>query len=219
MKNLKIIKKYEADNYFSRNFKNYKKLIHDHKITNLINSTSIKANSILEIGSANGFQLKQYADILKSKKNYGIDLSKKAIISGKKTFKDIKFFNYSSLEIGKLKQKFDLIICGFFLYQLDRSEIFKQFDLIYKTLNKNGYLIIYDFDPLFKHSNKNKHSKNIISYKSNYINFLEESGVFKNIYRNRFVVEKYDINEYKSRDTSINLFQKIEFVDAFPNNL
>ena len=219
MKNLKKIKKYEADNYFSRNSKDYKKIDHDQKITDLINVTSIKANSILEIGSANGIRLKQYADILKSKKNYAIDLSKKAIISGKKNFKDIKFFNYSSLEIGKLKQNFDLVICGFFLYQLDRSEIFKQFDLIYKTLNKSGYLIIYDFDPLFKHSNKNKNSKNIISYKSNYLNFLEESGVFKNIYRNRFVAKKSETIKYKSRDRSLNLFQKIEFEDAFPNNL
>ena len=33
----------------------------------------------LEIGCANGFKLNQYSKILKTKINYGVDLSKKAI--------------------------------------------------------------------------------------------------------------------------------------------
>ena len=47
---------------------------------------------------------------------------------GSKKYKDLKLFNYSSLQISKFKTKFDLIICGWFLYLLDREYLFKQFD-------------------------------------------------------------------------------------------
>ena len=40
-----------------------------------------------------------------------------------------------------MKHKFDLIICDF-LYLLDRELIFEQFDQIYKSLNKNGFLML-----------------------------------------------------------------------------
>ena len=64
-------------------------------------------------------------------------------------------------------------------------DIFKQFDLIYTKLNRNGYLIIEDFDPLFHHTNYNKNYKNIKSYKMRYDIFLEQSGLFELIYKKR----------------------------------
>ena len=85
----------------------------------------------------------------------------------------------SSLKIDKINVKFDLIICGFFLYLLDREEIFKQFDLIYIKLNNNGYLIINDFDPLFNHTNKNIHNRKLKTFKMKYDYFLEQSGYLK----------------------------------------
>ena len=59
-----------------------------------------------------------------------------------------------------------LILIGFFasIFNSFFSSIylsgfnFKQFDLIYKKLNKNGHLIIIDFNPTFKHTNR--HHKN-----------------------------------------------------------
>ena len=41
---------------------------------------------------------------------------------------NLKLLNLSSIEIDKIKESFDFIICGFFLYHLDRELIFKQFD-------------------------------------------------------------------------------------------
>ena len=46
-------------------------------------------------------------------------------------------------------------------------------------------MIIQDFDPLFKHTNKNIHNKKFKSFKMSYDNFLEESGLFKMIYKKR----------------------------------
>jgi hypothetical protein len=151
-----------------------------------------------------------------------IDLSSKAIISGRAKYKKIKLLKLSSLEIYKIKPQFDLIICGFFLYLLDREEIFNQFNLIYKKLKTDGYLIIEDFDPMFKHSNKNIYHKSLKSFKMNYSNFLEESGLFKMIYKIRndehFKSNK-DKKSFKSNDTSISLFKKMNFNEIYPNDL
>ena len=123
MKNINLIKKKEADRYFVR-YKSYLP-VNNEKILNLIKINSIKANNILEIGCINGDMLNQYSKLCKSKKSYGVDLSKKAILDGKRRYKDLKLLNISSIEIDKIKVNFDLIICGFFLYHLDRELIFK----------------------------------------------------------------------------------------------
>jgi hypothetical protein len=149
-------------------------------------------------------------------------LSSKAIILGRKKYKKLKLLQLSSLEIHKIKPQFDLIICGFFLYLLDREEIFNQFNLIYKKLTSNGFLIINDFDPLFKHSNTSMHNKNLKSFKTSYDNFLEESGLFKTVYKIRNNINLLKANDkkiFKSNDVSISLYKKIDFVDSYPQNL
>jgi ubiquinone/menaquinone biosynthesis C-methylase UbiE len=225
-KNLKIVKKKEADNFFKRNLHFYNSPegldTKDYRILDLIKVNNLRPKSVLEIGCSTGIRLNQYQNILNTKINYGIDLSSKAINLGKKKYKKLKLFKLSSLEINKIKENFDLIICGFFLYLLDREEIFNQFNLISKKLKLNGYLIINDFDPLFKHSNTSIHNKNLRSFKTSYDNFLEESGLFKIIYkiRNNFTLTKtIDKKKYKSDDNSITLYKKIDFIDSYPENL
>lgn len=224
-KNLKIAKK-EADNFLKRNLHFYNSPesldTKDYRILDLIKVNNLRPKSVLEIGCATGIRLNQYQNILNTKINYGIDLSSKAINLGRKKYKKLKLLKLSSLEINKIKVNFDLIICGFFLYLLDRKEIFNQFNLIYKKLKLNGYLIINDFDPLFKHSNTSMHNKNLRSFKTSYDNFLEESGLFKTIYkiRNNFTLtKKTDKKKYKSEDNSIDLYKKIDFIDSYPENL
>ncbi|OUU53338.1 MAG: hypothetical protein CBC25_00600 [Pelagibacteraceae bacterium TMED65] len=220
--NIKIVKKKEADKYFVRNLDFFNSSKSDYRIIDLIKINKIKPNSILEIGCANGIKLNEYRINLNSKVNYGIDLSSKAISSGRKRFKKLKLIKLSSLEIEKIKLKFDLIICGFFLYLLDRDEIFKQFDLIHKKLNNNGHLIIQDCDPLFKHTNSSVHNKDLKTFKMSYDNFLEESGLFKIIYKirnNTNLMTAHDTKDFKSEDTAITLFKKIDFIKSYPENV
>ena len=164
MKNLNLLKSKEANEYFKRNCETQDSILY-YNIINLLKISKIKPKNILEIGCANGSKLNIYQKQLKPSVSYGIDLSDKAINHGIKKYKKLKLLHLSSLNINKIKIKFDLIICGYFLDQLDRNEIFKQFDLIYKKLNKNGYLIIYDFDPLFRHTNNNIHHNNLLTFK------------------------------------------------------
>ena len=108
----------------------------------------------------------------------------------------------------------------FFLNLLDREEIFNQFNLIYKKLTINGYLIINDFDPLFKHTNTSVHNKNLRSFKMSYDNFLEESGLFKVIYKIRYNVKSVnDKKKFKSDETCLTLYKKINFINSYPENI
>jgi len=222
MSNIKIVKKKEANKYFKRNLDFFNSTKSDYRILDLLKTSNIKPKSILEIGCANGIKLNEYQKNLNSKINYGIDLSSEAIKSGKKKFKKLKLIKLPSLEIEKIKIKFDLIICEFFLYLLDREEIFNQFNLIYKKLNKNGYLIIQDCDPLFKHTNSSIHNTKLKTFKMSYDNFLEESGLFKIIYKirnNTNLMIAHDTKKFKSEDTAITLFKKIDFVESYPENV
>ena len=168
MKNVNLVKSKAANDYYKRNLNDQNKFIPNIIYLEFIKS--LKPKSILDIGCEDGRLLNIYHKYLKTKINYGIDLSDIAIKKGKNKYKKIKLLKLSSLKIDKIKVKFDIIICGFFLYLLDREEVFKQFDLIYKKLNNNGYLIINDFDPLFNHTNKNIHNKNLKSFKMKYDN-------------------------------------------------
>ena len=218
MKNLNLIKKKEADRYFERN-KNQNLNLIDKKIFELIRINSIKANNILEIGCNDGNKLNQYSKLCNSKKSYGVDLSKKAILSGKQKYKNLKFLNISSVEIDKIKINFDFIICGFFLYHLDRELIFKQFDLIHEKLSKNGLLLIWDFDPLFKHSNRDFNTRKLITFKMSYDNFLTESGLFEVVYKNKYKTSTRDKRKFKSNKVSLTLFKKINFQKTYPENI
>ena len=217
MKNVNLFRKKQADRWFVRNKGSL--LAKDEKILDLIKINSIKANNILEIGCANGNKLNQYSKLCKSKKSYGVDLSKKAILDGKRRYKDLKLLNISSFEIDKIKANFDFIICGFFLYHLDRELIFKQFDLIHNKLSKNGLLLIWDFDPLFKHSNKDFNTKKLTTFKMSYDNFLLESGLFEIVYKHKFIISNKDKRKFKSNSVSLTLFKKIEFKKEYPENL
>ena len=126
----------------------------------------------------------------------------------------------SSLEIDKINKKFDLVICGFFLYLLDREEIFKQFDLIYKKINLNKYLIIEEYEPLFNHTNyDNRNKNNLKIFKQSYTDFLVSSGLFKLIYKFTKEMPKRDKRKFKSNEYSLSLYQKIDFVENYPENI
>lgn len=230
MKNLKLTKK-DANNYYKRNFKYYEDIYKEknthfknyfNKVSNLLKLNNVKPKSILMLGCGDGNKLYYHKKILKSQINCGIDISSSAIQSGKKRYKDIQLFNMTSLELIE-KYKYDFVICNHFLYQLDREEIFSQFNKIYKKINIGGYLLIEDFDPLFKHTNINIHNKKIKSYKMSYDNFLEESGLFKLVSKIRISQKstwaRKDKKNFKSDDLGLSLFKKINFDKSFPENI
>ena len=92
-------------------------------------------------------------------------------------------------------------------------------NLIYKQLNNNGYLIIEDFDPLFKHTNYNIHNKRLKVFKMSYDNFLVESGLFEILYKLKYKTLTRDKRKFKSDKISLTLFKKINFQKSYPEGV
>ena len=88
--------------------------------------------------------------------------------------------------------------------------------VILKKLNKEGFLIIEDWDPSFNHTNINGHNKKLMTFKMNYSNLLEQSGLFKMIHKNRFPIHNSFNKKFKSNDASIGLYKKIDFIKEYP---
>ena len=229
-KNIYKVKHTEGDSYHKRNLDYYKNKnnffeknseIPPSIILDLIKTTKIKPKNILEIGCGPGKKLDFYREEFKiSGDCTGVDLSKLAIKFGKKFYKKLKLYEMSSLEIDKINKKFDLVICGFFLYLLDREEIFKQFDLICKKINPNKYLIIEDYEPLFNHTNyDNRNKSNLKIFKQSYTDFLVSSGMFKLIYKITIEIPNSDKRKFKSNECSLSLYQKIDFVENYPEKV
>ena len=153
------------------------------------------------------------------KKNYakltGIDISKKAISYCKKNYKNINFYNLDSLKILKLKDNFDVIILGYFLYLLPREKLFKQFDLITRKLSNNGTLIINDFKTNYPCYNFNK---KILSFKTDYEQFLICSNNYELIYKKEIINKQY-ISKYINPNSLVSAYRKINFLDKFSRDL
>tara|TARA_Y100001970_G_scaffold70320_1_gene89549 strand:- start:196 stop:855 length:660 start_codon:yes stop_codon:yes gene_type:complete len=182
----------EGDNWFDRN----KNTIHENvKIgIDFFISFVNKKNKILEIGCSDGKNLNYLSEKLPHYELdlYGIDPSKKAIESGNQNYRkiDLKVGTSDQLKYGD--KFFDLIICGFFLYLVDRNLIFKTVSEIDRILKEGGYLIIVDFDVPTPFSNDYKHYKDIQSYKNDYSKFFIGGGHYTLIGKKQFSHENKD---------------------------
>tara|TARA_B100000787_G_scaffold169111_1_gene159393 strand:- start:2043 stop:2666 length:624 start_codon:yes stop_codon:yes gene_type:complete len=165
----KIIKKASIENHRRNRYARIKVATKKNLVFKIISKNKIKPKKILEIGSSTGYLLESFRKNYNSQ-CYGIDTSKSAISEGKKLFKKINL-TYGMFEDSKLKNlKYDLIICGFFLFMLPPSKILNLFSEIDKSLNNGGYVIIND------HYNKSnsfeikdyKHEKKLKVYRWDY---------------------------------------------------
>ena len=178
-----IIKKIGDDNH-KRNRKFRIEVNKNHPVVKLILKNKIKPKKILEIGCSTGFVLETIRNFTKAK-CYGIDVSKKAIIEGKKNFKKV------NLKVGLFenqktkKSNFDLIISGFFLFLLPPEKILNLFDKIDKSLKYNGHLIIYDFYNYKFKKKKYKHNKQIKVYRWDYKKIMLSLPYYKLIHKNK----------------------------------
>jgi predicted TPR repeat methyltransferase len=214
-KNLTKFIKYDSDAFYKRSINRI--IINKDRTFKIIKKNTIKFKNILEIGCQDGHREIIYKSLNKNIKYYGVDVSKKAIKIGKSYNRNI--FNLSSLKIDKLNKKFDLIVLGFILYLMNREDIFKQMDVIYKCLSPNGHLIIQDFESNITHYNQYRNYKKIFTYKTNYSNLLKSSNLFLLIDKKIYVPRKKKEEKFKYNNRSISLYKKIIFEKFFPKNL
>ncbi len=187
----KIIKKASLDNHARNRHARLAVASKKNLVFQIVSKNNIKPKKILEIGSSTGYLLENFRTNFNCQ-CYGIDTSKSAIAEGKKLFKNVNL-THGMFENSKLiNLKFDLIICGFFLFMLPPSKILNLFSKIDLSLKNEGHIVINDF------YNKNnsfkikdyKHEKKLKVYRWNY------KKVFLSLpyYKKKDIIKRFNSN-------------------------
>lgn len=156
-------------------------------------------SKILEIGCCCGYRLNQLCKVINCNL-YGQDLSPFAIDYGKEMYPNINFKQGNILNIT-YKEKFDVIICGFFLYYIASTDLNKIILKIKELLKPQGYLLIYDF---YKKDFMEKNCKireNLMMHKMDHSKLFLELSEFHLIARN--ILTDDANNYYKNLDCAI----------------
>ena len=170
----RIFYKSEGDKYFKRNGPRINK-----SIFKAVKFLQPNPNSnVFEIGCGCGSTLKKIENKFKTNV-YGLDASKKAIdyAINKNNLKNMYHDTFISFKTNK---KFDVIITGGFLYVTPDNLLKSTIKKLFNLMKKNSYLIIWDYDTPFNYKNSWKYDKNIISYKRNLLQIINNS--YKNFY-------------------------------------
>ena len=173
-----IFKQTEANNYHTRNrsSKSNDDISYDLKvIKETLFPFSNRIENILELGCGDATKL-NYLSKTFNAKGYGVDLSSIAIKEASINFPYLQLFNNGADEIIFDRNQFDLIYLGFFLYVLDREDLYGVMSNVDKYLNDGGFLVIVDFDYGNQVRVPYKHNDKIKTYKSDYSKILLSSG-------------------------------------------
>lgn len=173
-----IFKQTEANNYHNRNrsSKSNRDISYDLKvITETLIPFSNQVENILELGCGDATKL-NYLSKLFNAKGFGVDLSGLAIKEASINFPDLQLFNNGADEKIFHRNQMDLIFLGFFLYVLDRDDLYIVMSNVDYYLKDGGFLVILDFDYGNQVTVPYKHNDKIKTYKSDYSKILLSSG-------------------------------------------
>lgn len=147
-------------------------------------SLKIKPNGlkILEVGCGSGvnlYYLKKNYDCI----CYGIEPNESLVNKLNKDYKsrniDIKFLQGFSNNLEFEDNFFDLIICWSVLHWVDRNQILQSLGEILRVTKK--YILLMDFCPFTPYKTNYHHQKNTYTYKTDYSDVLEKTGIVRKI--------------------------------------
>ena len=157
-----------------------------------------KAGKILDIGCGNGRDSNYF-----NKKGFqvtGIDISQKAIQKNSKN--KIKNLSFKKFDIGrdKIKDKFDIIYCRFFVHTVDELLEDKLIRLIKNSHKKSG-MAFFEFrnfkDKIFGNFNAKDHNR-VIEFEKGHFRRIIDSKIFKKKFmtetKSKIVYEKSGVN-------------------------
>jgi SAM-dependent methyltransferase len=183
-----IFKKTEANNYHERNKdKNHEGHV-SYDLEILVETLKPFAKdimSILELGCANGNKLaylvKKFEAI-----GYGVDLSSSALEDARRRYPELKFEHAGADERIFHKNSMDLVYLGFFLYVLDREDVYTTMANVDYYLKAGGFVAIFDFDYGINAKFPYAHNKDITTFKSDYAKILLSSGHYHLVSKTSF---------------------------------
>jgi SAM-dependent methyltransferase len=207
----KIFKESEANNYHERNKdKNHEvQVSYDLEIlVETLKPFSKDIMSILELGCANGIKLAylvKHFDAI----GYGVDLSSSALEDARMRYPELNFEHAGADERIFHKNSMDLVYLGFFLYVLDREDVYTTMANVDYYLNNSGFVAILDFDYGINAKFPYAHNKDITTYKSDYAKIFLSSGHYHLVSKTSF--------QHDSRIFSIDPNLRISLSILFKN--
>ncbi len=174
----------EGDNWLDRNREKLQANAKNDPVMRAMDLYDIHCTKVLEVGCSNGWRL----DRIRRKYNakcYGIDVSEKALDEGTGLYPEIKLLmgEAACFPDPLIPPDFDLVIMGFCLYALDRSDLFAMAAEVDRHLQDDGHLVIYDFYPNWPHSKPYSHHPGLKTYKMRHDHLFTANPAYHQIGR------------------------------------
>lgn len=208
----------EADAWFQRNEEALKTQKEITKTARFVlqflkeNKILSGGESILEIGSSYGYNLKYLSEQLEGGMYYGIDPSADAIEYGKVKYKqEIELHHGRSDNLPWEDEKMDVVILGFCMYQVDRKYLMRTISEVDRVLKENGFLMLIDFDTDIPYKRENKHTSGIYTFKMKYENLFLANPQY-------YLVEKKSFS-HTSHCFTEDIQERLAFTVLYKNNI
>lgn len=143
--------------------------------------------TILDLGGATGRIAAGFLRDHPTWRAHVMDLSKDAIIAGKRAFPNVHFINGSITNFDFPCAGYDVVVICAVLHFLERrllSSAVANSDL---ALADGGFLVLHDFDPPHRRANHYSHNPGLFTYKQDYASCYLALGIYHLEYRRSWV--------------------------------
>lgn len=176
-----IFSEFEGNRWFERNREALEQFDPQKDLPlRIMELYSLRPQSVLEIGGANGFRLAAIRERYATARLAVVEASKEAIQDGKSRYPFIDFSHGVASAIS-LEEIFDLIIVNFVFHWVDRASLLRSVAEIDRLLEDGGFLIIGDFFPSNQLRVPYHHlpGQKVYTYKQNYAAPFLASGLYR----------------------------------------
>ena len=177
--------KTESLNYFKRGYSNHEYLndLPFNDFTDIVDTVIKPKNfKVLEIGCGSGKNIR-YLYKKYNSECYGVEPNKELVSKlnreHQKNGFNIKFLCGFSNHLDFDDNSFDLVFCWSVLHWVDRNQILQTLGEMFRVTNK--YILLMDFCPFSPYKTPYKHQDGIYTYKIDYTELYEKTGVTKKL--------------------------------------
>jgi len=157
----------EGDQWFQRNRagKGTEGGYAEDPVLEMLCSLGFCPRRVLEIGCSDGGRLQVIQETFGAECS-GVEPSQLAVEAGLKRGLDVR--QGTADELPFADGEFDLVILGFFLYLVDRGDLFKIAAETDRVVSDDGIVAVYDFYSPVPYRNPYQHRSGLFSYKMDY---------------------------------------------------
>ena len=147
-----------------------------------LDDLELGAKSVLEIGAGDGWRLSAMREREPAARYVGVEPSALALSAADA---DTSGVRATADALPLADASFDLVIFGFCLYLVDRSDLFRIAAEADRVLCDGGTMIVYDFYSASPHRRRYAHADGCFSYKMDYAQMFAWNPAYRTILERR----------------------------------